>query len=113
MTPIFLPHTALDAMGEVGAALLPEAAQQGRMNLRALRDRALAKGAQVLLLVWPTLEWVLLAVEPPADVVIEDAAQLIPNLMANPDALAQMQQNARQGQHLTWLQLLRPASAAH
>ncbi|MNN27742.1 hypothetical protein D3C81_1412850 [compost metagenome] len=38
MTPIFLPHTALDAMGEVGAALLPEAAQQGRMNLRALRD---------------------------------------------------------------------------
>lgn len=113
MTPIFLPHTALDAVDEVDAVLLPEAAQQGRERLRALRDRAIAEGAHVLLLLWPTLEWVLLAVEAPADVVIEDAAQLIPNLMANPEALAQMRQNARQGQHLSWLQLLRPATTTH
>lgn len=111
MTPIFLPHTALDAIDEQRAVLLPEAAQQGRRHLQALRDRALASGASVLLLLWPTLDWVLLAVEVPAGVRVEDAAQLIPNLMANPEALAQMQHNARQGQHLSWLQLLRPTAA--
>ena len=68
MTPIFLPHTALDAIDEMGAVLLPETAQQGRSRLRALRDRAMAEGAHVLLLVWPTLDWVLLAVEVPAGV---------------------------------------------
>lgn len=109
MTPIFLPHDALDAAIE----LLPEAASKGRERLRALRDLALAEGAHVLLLVWPALEWVLLAVEVPADVLIDDSAQLIPNLMANPDKLALMQQGARTGQHLQWLQLLRPASAMH
>lgn len=113
MTPIFLPHTALDAFDETGAVLLPVAAQQGRSRLRALRDRAIAEGAHVLLLVWPTLDWVLLAVEVPAGVVVEDAAQLIPNLMANPDALVQMRQSARQGQHLNWLQLCRPSVTTH
>ena len=48
-----------------------------------------------------------------AEMLIEDAAQLIPNLMANPEALAQMQRNARQGQHLSWLQLQRPAVTTH
>lgn len=113
MTPIFLPHTALDAIDEMSAVLLPETAQQGRSRLRALRDRAMAEGAHVLLLVWPTLDWVLLAVEVPAGVVVEDAAQLIPNLMANPDALVQMRQNACQGQHLSWLQLCRPPVTTH
>lgn len=113
MTPIFLPHTALDAIDEVAAVALPEPARQGRSRLCALRDRAMAEGAHVLLLLWPTLDWVLLAVEVPAGVVVDDAAQLIPNLMANPDALAQMQRNARQGQHLSWLQLLRPATTTH
>ncbi|MCY1543641.1 hypothetical protein D9M68_794670 [compost metagenome] len=84
-------------MDEVEAALLPGAMQQGRHRLRALRDRAIAEGAHVLLLLWSSLEWVLLAIEVPADVVIEDAAQLIPNLMANPEALAQMQLNAARG----------------
>ncbi|HEJ5823209.1 hypothetical protein JEZ21_26265 [Pseudomonas aeruginosa] len=113
MTPIFLPHTALDAVEDVEAVLLPGAMQQGRHRLQALRDRAIAEGAHVLLLLWPSLEWVLLAVEVPADVVIEDTAQLIPNLMANPEALAQMQRNARLGQHLSWLQLQRPAATTH
>ncbi|HFO0133950.1 TPA: hypothetical protein ACHH9P_003278 [Pseudomonas aeruginosa] len=54
MTPIFLPHTALDVIDEMGAVLLPVAAQQGRSRLRALRDRAMAEGAHVLLLIWPT-----------------------------------------------------------
>ncbi|MNR52665.1 hypothetical protein D3C85_1725470 [compost metagenome] len=81
--------------------------------MRALRDRAVADGAHVMLVVWLSLEWVLLAVEVPPGVVIEDAAQLIPNLLANPEALAQMQHRAREGQHLQWLQLLRPANTTH
>ena len=113
MTPIFLPHTALDAIDELGAAALPEPARQGRSRLCALRDRAMAEGAHVLLLLWPTLDWALLAVEVPAGVMIDDAAQLIPNLMANPEALAQVQQNASQGQHLAWLQLQRPTPTTH
>lgn len=113
MTPVFLPHTTLDAIGTLSDVLMPEAARKGRARLRQLRDRAMADGAQVLLVIWPHLEWVLLAVEVPAGVVIEDAAQLIPNLLANPDALAQMQQSARTGQHLQWLQLLRPATVTH
>ena len=108
MTPMFLPHNALDAMDDDTAALLPLPAMQGRQQLRALRDRAIAEGAHVLLLLWPTLEWVLLAVEPPADVVIRDAVQLVPNLLANPAALQQMRDNSRRGQHLAWLQLHRP-----
>ena len=113
MTPIFLPHTTLDAIDELDAAALPEPARQGRSSLCALRDRAMAEGAHVLLLLWPTLDWALLAVEVPAGVVVEDAAQLIPNLMANPDALVQMRQSARQGQHLNWLQLCRPSVTTH
>lgn len=113
MTPIFLPHTTLDAIDEIGAALLPETARQGRNRLCALRDRALAEGAHVLLVLWPTLDWVLLAVEAPADVVIRDAAQLVPNLMANPDALAQMLAQSRQGEHLAWLCLQRPTATLH
>ena len=62
----------------------------GRNRLRALRDRAIAEGAHVLLLAWPSLNWVMLAVEVPPGVVIEDSQQLIPNLMANPVALDHM-----------------------
>lgn len=113
MTPIFLPHTMLDAIGELTAHLLPSDAQKGRQQLRALRDRALDKGASVLLLVWPTLEWTLLAVEVPADVAITDPAQLIPNLMANPDTLAEMLASAQKGEHLVWLQLARSIPALH
>lgn len=112
MTPMFLPHSALDTLTEYLPALTSSEAHGGTM-LCALRDRALAEGAQVLLLVWPTFEWVMLAIEVPPDVTIKDAAQLIPNLMANPNALAQMQQNAREGRHLHWLHLLRPAMTTH
>lgn len=111
MNPVFLPHTTLDAIGALADAL-PTAAI-GRDRLRALRDRAIAEGAHVLLLAWPTQEWVMLAVEVPADVVIEDARQLIPNLMANPDALEHMRSESRKGQHLTWLSLTRPAATQH
>ena len=108
MMPAFLPHTVLDAV-----AILPPNAAKGRENLRALRDRAIADGAHVMLVVWLSMEWVMLAVEVPPGVVIHDAAQLIPNLMANPEALAQMQQNAREGRHLQWLELLRPGTTTH
>lgn len=111
MTPIFLPHATLDAVGVLENAL--PAVTLDRDRLRALRDRAIADGAHVLLLAWPTLEWVMLAVEVPADVVIEDAWQLIPNLMANPDALEHMRSESRKGQHLTWLSLTRPAATQH
>ncbi|MER2097794.1 MAG: hypothetical protein ABS977_12820 [Pseudomonas qingdaonensis] len=111
MTPIFLPHTTLDAIGVVEGTL-PKFAI-GRDRLRALRDRAMAEGAHVLLLAWPSMEWVLLAVEVPSGVVIEDAQQLIPNLLANPTALEHMRSESRKGQHLSWLSLTRPAATQH
>lgn len=111
MTPIFLPHTALDVPLAPGT-LLPEAGK-GRHRLRALRDRALAEGAHVLVLVWPDLAWAMLAVEPPADVTVGDALELVPNLMANPEALEQMHQRATAGDHLVWLVLQRPAATRH
>ncbi|MNZ25678.1 hypothetical protein D3C78_428480 [compost metagenome] len=111
MTPIFLPHTALDVPLTPGA-LLPGAGK-GRRNLRALRDRAVQEGAHVLILVWPDLAWTLLAVEPPADVFALNALELVPNLMANPDALEQMHQRATAGDHLVWLVLQRPAATRH
>lgn len=109
MTPMFLPHSVLDAVD----AILPPAVAKGKHDLCALRDRAIAEGAHVLLLAWPTLEWVLLAVEIPEDVVIEDAQQLIPNLLANPAALEHMRSESRKGQHLSWLSLTRSATIQH
>jgi hypothetical protein len=110
MTPIFLPHAALDAIDELGQ----KAPTHGRLaRLQKLRDEALVKGAHVLLLIWPTLDWGLLAIETPGDVMIRDAAQLVPNVLANPDALGQMYEKARQGRNLTWLRLERRPAAAH
>lgn len=111
MTPIFLPHTILDAVGVLEGAR-PTVAM-GRDRLRALRDRAISEGAHVLLLAWPSLEWVMLAVEVPSGVVIEDARQLIPSLLANPAALEHMRSESRNGQHLSWLSLVRPVVAKH
>jgi len=111
MTPIFLPHTTLDVVGVLEDSVPTVAI--GRDHLRALRDRAIAEGAHVLLLAWPSLEWVMLAVEVPSGVVIEDARQLIPNLLANPAALEHMRSESRNGQHLSWLSLIRPVIAQH
>ncbi|WP_413703612.1 hypothetical protein [Pseudomonas sp. Pseusp16] len=111
MTPIFLPHTTLDAI--IILEDTPPTLALGRDHLRALRDRAMAEGAHVLLLAWPSLDWVLLAVEVPPDVVVLDAQQLIPNLLANPAALDHMRSESRNGQHLSWLSLTRPATAQH
>lgn len=105
MTPIFLPHSSLDAIG-VLEDTLPTLAM-GRDRLRALRDRAIAEGAHVLFLAWPSLDWVMLAVEVPQGVEIRDAQQLIPNLLANPVALEHMRSESRKGQHLSWLSLTR------
>ncbi|QNH75704.1 hypothetical protein GGD92_25545 [Pseudomonas protegens] len=113
MMPIFLPHSVLDELEGAAIPALPVMAAKGRERLRALRDRAIAEGAHVLLLAWPTLEWVLLAVEVPAGVMIEDAQQLIPNLLANPIALEHMRSESRKGQHLSWLSLTRPVTALH
>ncbi|MNL57829.1 hypothetical protein D3C87_1814190 [compost metagenome] len=78
-----------------------------------LRDQAIAAGAQVLIVLWQNLEWTLLAVQPPADVVINDARELIPNLLSNSEALQQMRQRAGQGSHLQWLTLVRPVTTQH
>ena len=72
MTPVVLPHTTLDAIGPLSDVLMPDTARQGRARLRQLRDLAIADGAQVLLLLWPDLQWVLLAVEVPADCVADN-----------------------------------------
>lgn len=106
MTPIFLPHTSLDAIGALEDAL--PTVVMGLDRLRALRDRAIAEGAHVLLLAWPSLDWVVLAVEVPPGVLIKNAQQLIPNLLANPVALEHMRSESRKGQHLSWLSLTRP-----
>ncbi|MGF6332504.1 hypothetical protein ABH909_005382 [Pseudomonas sp. BS3782 TE3695] len=113
MTPTFLPHQALDLVGVLEASLPSTAEIKGRQRLLALRDQAISADAQVLIVLWHDLEWTLLAIQPPADVVIHDARQLIPNLLRNPEALQQMRQRARQGNHLQWLTLARPAATQH
>ena len=113
MTPVILPHNALDAIDELGAAMLTDTERQGRKRLQELRDKAIDSGATVVLLMWPSMHWTLLAVETPPDVTITDPAQLIPNLMANTEALEQMHAHAQQGKHLVWLSLTRPAPALH
>lgn len=113
MTPTFLPHQALDVVGVLEASPPSTAEINGRQRLQALRDQAISAGAQVFIVLWQNLEWTLLAVQPPADVVIHDARQLIPNLLRNPEALQQMRQRARQGSHLQWLDLVRPTTTQH
>ncbi|KAB0484035.1 hypothetical protein SAMN04490202_1587 [Pseudomonas reinekei] len=113
MTPTFLPHQALDLFGALEASPSSTAEIKGRQRLLALRDQAIAAGAQVLVVLWQNLEWTLLAVQPPADVVINDARELIPNLLRNPEALQQIRQRADQGSHLQWLTLVRPVTTLH
>lgn len=113
MTPTFLPHQALDLVGVLEASLPSIAEIKGRQRLLALRDQAISAGAQVLIVLWQNPEWTLLAVQPPADVVISDARQLISTLLRNPQALQQMQQRAAQGNHLQWLTLARPVTTQH
>ena len=113
MTPTFLPHQALDLVGAIEASLPSTAAVKGRQRLLFLRDQAISAGVQVLIVLWHDLEWTLLAIQPPADVVIDDARELIPNLLRNPEALQQMRQRAGQGNHLQWLTLARPVTTQH
>ncbi|CAI8759091.1 Photolyase/cryptochrome alpha/beta domain-containing protein [Pseudomonas sp. IT-P171] len=113
MTPTFLPHQALDLVGALRESLPSSAEIKGRQRLLILRDQAISAGAQVLIVLWHDLQWTLLAIQPPADVVIGDARELIPNLLRNPEALQQMRQRAGQGNHLQWLTLARPATTQH
>ncbi|VVM58269.1 hypothetical protein PS662_01170 [Pseudomonas fluorescens] len=113
MTPTFLPHQALDLVGALRESQPSNAEIKGRRRLLALRDQAISAGAQVLIVQWHDLEWTLLAIQPPADVVISDARELIPNLLRNPEALQQMRQRAGQGNHLQWLTLARPVTTQH
>ena len=113
MTPTFLPHQTLDLVGVPEAPMPSSAEIKGRQLLLAHRDQAIAAGAHVLIVLWKNLEWTLLAVQPPADVVISDARELISNLLRNPEALQQMRQRTRQGNHLQWLTLVRPITTQH
>lgn len=101
MLPVFLPHVCLDLPHGIAPGQLPPLAPieaKARARLRALRDRALAEGAQVLILLWPGDAWTFLALE------------LVPSLLANPEPLEQMRQRAAAGDHLVWLVLQRPAT---
>lgn len=110
MTPIFLPQTTLDTGDLFGIGLLPEAVNRGQARLRAWRDEAISKGAHVMLLVWPSREWVMLAIKPPEDVRVENTEQLIPNVRANISALELMITNSQHGNHFFWLKLTRTAT---
>jgi len=113
MTPTFLPHQALDLVGAIEASLPSNAASKGSQRLLFLRDQAISAGVQVLIVLWHDLEWTLVAIQQPSDVVIDDARELIPNLLRNPEALQQMRQRAGQGNHMQWLTLARPVTTQH
>lgn len=110
MTPIFLPQTNLDTGDLLGIGLLPNVTPKGQDRLRTLRDDAISKGAHVMLLVWPSREWVMLSIEPPEGIPAEDTEQLIPSVRANATALELMLTNSRHGNHLFWMSLSRIAS---
>lgn len=110
MTPMFLPQTISDTGDLLGIGLLPNVTAKGQDRLRTLRDDAISKGAHVMLLVWPSREWVMLSIEPPEGVLVEDTDQLIPSVQANVTALDLMLTNSQHGNHLFWMNLSRNAS---
>ena len=108
MKPLFLHHQALELLGVLAAGQPSSDMINVRRRLCTLRDQAISSGAHVLIVLWT-----LLAIQPPSDVVITDAQELIPNVMGNPEALEQMRQRAREGNHLQWLMLTRPNATKH
>jgi hypothetical protein len=108
ITPMFLPHSAIDALEGFNYEGLSLLIPGGADRLKEMCHRAVAEGGHVLLLVWPDGAWVMVAVEPPADVLVTDSMDLVPNLMANPGALQQMRCSSDAGQHFVWLCLSRP-----
>lgn len=113
MKPIFLHHQALELLGVLAAGQPSSDVIKVRRQLCFLRDQAISSGAHVLIVLWQNMDWTLLAIQPPSDVVITDAQELIPNVMGNPEALEQMRQRAREGNHLQWLMLTRPNATKH
>ena len=110
MTPIFLHHQAMDLFGVIETGLPSEDAVKARRRLCSVRGLAVSTGAHVLIVLWQNLEWTLLAIQPPADVEITDAHELIPGLLRKPEALEQMRQRSREGNHMQWLMLTRPGA---
>ena len=113
MTPIFLHHQAMDLFGVIETGLPSKDAVKARRRLCSIRDLAVSSGAHVLIVLWQDLEWTLLAIQPPADVEINDARELIPRLLRNPEALEQMRQRSLEGNHMQWLMLTRPGAFKH
>lgn len=113
MMPIFLPHNLLDSPEALDLPALSELQRHGQLGLKALRDCALAEGAQVMFVIWPGGTWTMLAIEPPADADVSDASQLIPSLLLAGDALAEFEHRARQGEYLGWLSLKRQPPTLH
>ncbi len=109
MPALILPDTALDQP----LPDLPPAAAAAREQLRALRDRAKGSGAVVLVVLWPSGCWSLLAVDVPAGMALESPADLLPSLQAAPAAMAHFEQQAQAGNPLAWLALQRPAAVLH
>ena len=100
MTPILLHHQAMDHFGVIETGLPSEEAVKARRRLCTVRDLAVSTGAHVFIVLWQNLEWTLLAIQPPADVEITDAHELIPGLLRKPEALEQMRQRSREGNHM-------------
>ena len=113
MTPIFLHHQAMDLFGVIETGLPSDDAGKARSRLCSARDLAVSTGAHVLIVLWQNLEWTLLAIQPPADVEITDARELIPGLLRKPEALEQMRQRSCEGNHMQWLMLTRPGAFKH
>lgn len=113
MMPIFLPHNLLDSPEALELPGFSELQRRGQAGLKALRDCALAEGAQVMFVLWPGGTWTMLAIEPPADADVSDASQLIPSLLLAGDALAEFEHRARNGECLGWLSLKRRPPTLH
>ncbi|WP_089358503.1 hypothetical protein [Pseudomonas segetis] len=113
MMPIFLPHTMLDSPEALSLPELSEIQRRGRTALIAMRDKALAEGAQVMFVIWPGGTWTMLAIEPPVDATVTDASQLIPSLLLASEALAEFERRAKKGEYLGWLSLERSPPTLH
>ena len=110
MPALILSAAALDQPLPVA---MPPAAAAVRDHLRALRDKARDTGAVVLLVLWPSGCWSLLAVDVPAGMALESPADLLPSLQAAPAAMAHFEQQAQAGNPLAWLALQWPAAVLH
>lgn len=116
MLPVFLPHTCLDLPPGDAPGLLPPLVPddgKARALLRRLCSLLLADGAQALIVYWPDGRWTALAIELPANVAVGNALELVPVLLADPEEMAGIRQQAETGKCLVRLVMRQPAATLH